>query len=78
MHRRPRLTDVRNDLGRLTAPTLVIHGDSEAIVPFEVCGKGTAATIEGSSLVVVEDAPHGLDVSQAEQFDQHLLAFPNG
>ncbi len=38
-------TDFRNDLERVTVPTLVIHGDSDAIVPFEVSGKRTAETI---------------------------------
>ena len=42
-------TDFRNDLERVTVPTLVIHGDSDAIVPFEVSGKRTAETISGST-----------------------------
>ena len=29
-------------------PTLVIHGDSDAIVPFEVSGKRTAESVDGS------------------------------
>jgi len=68
-------TDFRNDLERVTVPTLVIHGDSDAIVPFEVSGKRTAVTISGSTLVVVEDAPHGFNVSHAEEFNEALLDF---
>ena len=68
-------TDFRNDLERVTVPTLVIHGDSDAIVPFEVSGKRTAATIEGSTLVVVEGGPHGFNVSHAEEFNEALLDF---
>lgn len=68
-------TDFRNDLSRFTVPTLVIHGDSDAIVPFEVSGKRTAAAIEGSTLVVVEGAPHGFNVSHAEEFNQNVLDF---
>jgi non-heme chloroperoxidase len=68
-------TDFRNDLDRITVPTLVIHGDSDAIVPFEVSGKRTAATIPGSTLVVVEDAPHGFNVSHVEKFNSELLTF---
>ena len=70
-------TDFRNDLERVTVPTLVIHGDSDAIVPFEVSGKRTAAAISGSELVVVEDAPHGFNVSHRDEFNRHLLAFLN-
>ncbi len=68
-------TDFRNDLERITVPTLVIHGDSDAIVPFEVSGKRTAATIPGSTVVVVEDGPHGFNLSHKDQFNQSLLAF---
>jgi pimeloyl-ACP methyl ester carboxylesterase len=35
-------TDFRGDLDAFTIPTLVIHGDSDAIVPFEVSGRLTA------------------------------------
>jgi non-heme chloroperoxidase len=52
---------------------LVVHGDSDAIVPFEVSGRRTPATIPGSALVVVQDAPHGFDVSRAEEFNKNLL-----
>jgi pimeloyl-ACP methyl ester carboxylesterase len=68
-------TDFRDDLKSCTMPTLVIHGDSDAIVPFEVSGKRTHEAIEGSSLVVVEGAPHGFNVSHAHEFNQALLAF---
>jgi pimeloyl-ACP methyl ester carboxylesterase len=68
-------TDFRNDLERLTLPTLVIHGDSDAIVPFEVSGKRTAASVDGAELVVVADAPHGFNVSHADEFNRALLAF---
>ena len=68
-------TDFRNDLSRFTVPTLVIHGDSDAIVPIEVSGRRTAAAIEGSTLVVVEGAPHGFNVSHAQEFNQHVLEF---
>ncbi len=33
------LTDFRDDLAQISVPTLVIHGDSDAIVPFEVSGR---------------------------------------
>ena len=68
-------TDFRNDLERVTVPTLVVHGDSDAIVPFEVSGRRTHDAIEGSSLVVLEGAPHGFNTSHAEQFNAALLDF---
>ena len=34
-------TDFRDDVAKVAVPTLIIHGDSDAIVPFEVSGKRT-------------------------------------
>jgi non-heme chloroperoxidase len=68
-------TDFRDDLAKVTVPTLVIHGDSDAIVPFEVSGKRSHETIEGSSLVLIEGGPHGINATHAEQFNRALLDF---
>ena len=71
-------TDFRDDLTKITVPTLVIHGDSDNIVPIEVSGQRSAATIPGSVLVVLEDAPHGLLVSHAEEWNAAVLQFLAG
>ena len=68
-------TDFRGDLEKVTVPTLVIHGDSDAIVPFEASGKRSAEAIVGSELVLIEGGPHGINTSHAEQFNQALLDF---
>jgi pimeloyl-ACP methyl ester carboxylesterase len=68
-------TDFREDLRRFSIPTLVIHGDSDAIVPFEASGRRTAEAIPDSTLVLVPDAPHGLNVTHAQTFNAELLAF---
>ena len=68
-------TDFRDDLPSVTVPTLVIHGDADGIVPLEGSGQRTHEAIEGSELVVLEGAPHGCNVSHAEEFNAALLAF---
>ena len=68
-------TDFRADLAKATVPTLVLHGDSDAVVPFEGSGKRTHATIPGSDLVLLRDAPHGCNVSHADEFNAALLKF---
>jgi len=68
-------TDFRDDMAKVTVPTLVIHGDSDAIVPFEVSGKRSAALIPGAKLVVIKDGPHGINASHPAQFNQALLEF---
>ncbi len=68
-------TDFRGDVEQITIPTLVIHGDSDAIVPFEVSGRRTHEAIDGSTLVLVEGGPHGLNATHAEEFNRALLDF---
>ena len=54
---------------------LAAAGDSDATVPFEGSGKRTHEAVAGSELVVVDDAPHGFNVSHADEFNQALLSF---
>ena len=68
-------TDFRDDLTKVTVPTLVIHGDGDATVPFEGSGARTHVAVPGSELVVVPGAPHGLNVSHAAEFNEALLQF---
>ncbi|MBC7590932.1 MAG: alpha/beta hydrolase, partial [Salinibacterium sp.] len=68
-------TDFREDLQKITVLTLVIHGDSDGIVPFEGSGARTHAAIAGSDLHVVKGGPHGINVSHANEFNAALLAF---
>jgi len=71
-------TDFRADVEKVTVPTLVIHGDSDAIVPFEVSGKRSHEALPDSELVVIEGAPHGLNLSHADEFNTSLLEFLSG
>ena len=68
-------TDFRADLAKCTVPTLVIHGDSDAIVPFEVSGARTHRAIPGSVLSLIKGAPHGFNLSHAAEFNKSLLKF---
>ena len=68
-------TDFREDLKKVTVPTLVIHGDSDGVVPFEVSGKRSAAAIPNSELVLIKDGPHGINASHSQEFNAALLAF---
>jgi non-heme chloroperoxidase len=67
--------DFREDLRKFSLPTLVIHGDSDAIVPFKVSGKRTAAAIPGAKLALIKGGPHGVNISHPAEFNRALLAF---
>lgn len=68
-------TDFRDDLRKVTVPTLVIHGDADAIVPFEGSGQRTHGAVTHSQLVTLSGEPHGLNVSHSQAFNDALLSF---
>ena len=68
-------TDFREDVAKIQIPTLVIHGDSDAVVPFEVSGKRVAETVPGAELVLIEGGPHGINATHPAECNEALLAF---
>src|SRR6201997_1109722 len=46
--------DFRNDLSRIDVPTLVIHGDSDRIVPIKASGEKTAKLVKNARLVAIK------------------------
>lgn len=68
-------TDQREDLKKMTIPTLVIHGDDDQIVPFETCGKITAATLPDATFKVYEGGSHGICTTEKDRINADLLAF---
>ena len=68
-------TDFRDDLTKIKIPTLVLHGDSDAIVPFEISGARTHKAIAGSRLSLIKGGPHGFNASHATEFNKSLLDF---
>lgn len=68
-------TDFRGDLAKFNVPTLILHGNADAIVPVEVSGKKAHEQIADSKLVVIEGGPHGFNATHAEEFNRALLQF---
>jgi pimeloyl-ACP methyl ester carboxylesterase len=56
-------------------PTLILHGDVDTTVPFDLTGRATAAAIANSRLIVYEDAPHGVFLTHTDRVKRDLLAF---
>ncbi len=69
------LTDFRNDLARISVPTLIVHGDADRICPLPVTGTRMHETIRGSSLVVVKGGCHGLNWTHADELNKALIGF---
>jgi pimeloyl-ACP methyl ester carboxylesterase len=68
-------TDFRGDLPAFTMPTLIIHGDADAIVPIGMTGRVAADAIPGSRLIEYDGGPHGLFASHKERLIADLVEF---
>ena len=58
--------DRRAMLGKITAPTLVIHGEADPLVPVEG-GKDTAASIKGATLHLIPGMGHDLPLELVDE-----------
>ncbi len=68
-------TDFRDDLRKITIPTLVLHGDADRIVPLPVSGARMSEFVPHSRLVTIPGAPHGFTWTHAEEANRELLHF---
>lgn len=56
-------------------PTMIIHGDADAVAPIDMTGRPTAKMIPNSRLEVYEGAPHGLWFTDKDRLNENLLSF---
>lgn len=71
-------TDFRPDLKKFDIPTLIIHGDDDQVVPFDVGGNASAKLVKNAKFLVYKGAPHGLTDTHKDQVNADLLAFIKG
>ena len=69
--------DLRGELGKIKAPTLVITGDEDFICG-PVCADEIAAGIKGARKVIVGDSGHMIFVEQPEEFEREVAEFLEG
>ncbi|MGA8621317.1 MAG: alpha/beta hydrolase [Candidatus Sulfotelmatobacter sp.] len=67
--------DFREDLKRVDIPTLVIHGDSDRILPITASGARSAKLIKGARFVVVKEGPHCITWTHADEVNPELANF---
>ena len=67
--------DFRKNLERVNIPTLVIHGDADRIVPYNVAGAKTAKLVRGARLVTIKDGPHCITWTHADEVNAALVDF---
>ena len=68
-------TDLRPDLPQIQQPTLVLYGDTDVIVPPEVCSQAALKLLPHATEVCIQGAPHGLCTTHKDEVNQALIKF---
>ncbi|MDB5459552.1 MAG: chloroperoxidase [Caulobacteraceae bacterium] len=68
-------TDFSADLQAIDAPTLVMHGDDDQIVPFADSAPLSVKLLKQGTLKVYPGFPHGMATVHADVINADLLAF---
>lgn len=70
--------DYTGDLKKIDRPLLWIHGSDDQIVPIAASAHKGVKIAPQATLKVYEGSPHGLAQTEAERFNQDVLAFLQG
>jgi non-heme chloroperoxidase len=68
-------TDFTDDLKSIDAPTFVMHGDDDQIVPYKDAALLSAKLLKNATLKIYPGYPHGMLTTHADVINQDLLAF---
>src|SRR5882762_9951809 len=68
-------TDFTEDLKVIEAPTLVMHGDDDQIVPIADSAPLSAKLLKRSSLKIYPKFPHGMCTTNADVINAEILKF---
>ncbi|HCA5285181.1 alpha/beta hydrolase [Acinetobacter sp. XH1741] len=68
-------TDFTEDLKKIEVPVLILHGEDDQVVPFEISGKKSAELVKNGKLISYPGFPHGMPTTEAETINKDLLAF---
>ena len=68
-------TDFRPELKNVDKPTLIVHGAADNTVPKATSADLAAKHIANNQYEVIEGAPHGLNITHAEELNSILIDF---
>jgi non-heme chloroperoxidase len=71
-------TDFTEDLRAIEAPTLIMHGDDDQVVPIANSALLSSKLVRRGTLKVYERFPHGMATTRADVINADLLAFIKG
>jgi non-heme chloroperoxidase len=70
-------TDFTEDLKSVDIPVLVMHGEDDQIVPFEITGAKAVKLLRNGKLVSYPGFPHGMPTTEAATINKDILEFIN-
>lgn len=68
-------TDFTEDLKKADIPVLVLHGEDDQIVPFELTAVKAVKLLKNGKLISYPGFPHGMPTTEAARINQDILAF---
>jgi len=68
-------TDFTEDLKSVDVPVLVLHGEDDQIVPFELTAVKAVKLLKKGTLISYPRFPHGMPTTEAETINRDLLSF---
>lgn len=71
-------TDFTEDLKLIDAPTLVLHGDDDQVVPVADSAPLSAKLLKNATLKIYKGFPHGMATTHADIINDDLLQFITG
>jgi len=71
----PGAADLRDVLTTIAVPTLLIYGDADVRSPADIVGRDMHTRIPGSTLVVIPDAPHMVNLEQPKALNTAIRRF---
>ncbi|WGM21218.1 alpha/beta hydrolase [Paenarthrobacter sp. OM7] len=69
------LTDFRADIGKVTVPSLIVHGTDDRILPIDATGREFTKRLPSAEYVEIEGAPHGMLWTHGAEINEILLRF---
>ena len=68
-------TDQTEDLKAIAAPTLVLHGDDDQVVPYKNAALKQIDLLKNGEMKIYPGYPHGMLTTHADVINPDLLAF---
>jgi 3-oxoadipate enol-lactonase len=69
---------VKDDLGRIKCPTLIVVGDQDTVTPLKASAGYKAAIGSAARLAVIADAAHTLQIERHREFNAAVFEFLSG